>query len=434
MKLTGWGRYPIIDANILIVETYEQAQSFLNTHGELLVHAMGRSYGDSALASNVISTRRMNRFIAFDPQTGELTCEAGTSLSDIIRCVLPRGWFLPVTPGTQYVSIGGAIAADVHGKNHHRDGCFSSCVKSIHILLADGRMITCSKDENADLFHATCGGMGLTGIILSATINLLSVPSRIIRQKIFKAKNLEHVFELFDENVHWPYSVAWIDCQAQGPSMGRSLLMVGEHTEQGRLFAVRGKNLSVPFDFPRFTLNTCSIKLFNALYYNRIKKSVLENMVDIESFFYPLDAVEHWNRIYGKNGFTQYQFVLPKDVSFKGLKSILTRISATGLGSFLAVLKLFGPANDNFLSFPCQGYTLALDFKIENKLFRLLDDLDKIVCEFGGRIYLAKDVRMKPGTFAQGYTRLEEFQKVASSYDPHRKFTSKQSQRLRLRP
>ena len=434
MKISGWGCYPVIDACMLIMETSEQAKSFLDEHDELLIHAMGRSYGDSALATNIISTRRMNKFLVFDPQTGELTCEAGTSLFEIIRSLLPRGWFLPVTPGTRYVSIGGAIAADVHGKNHHQDGCFSSCVKSMQMLLADGRIVVCSRDEHADLFHATCGGMGLTGIILSATIRLLPVPSRIIRQKTFKAKNLEHVFELFEENTHWSYSVAWIDCLARGASMGRSLLMVGEHDEQGRLFPARGKNLSVPFDFPCFSLNRYSIRLFNSLYYHRIRKTVREDRVDVESFFYPLDAVEHWNRIYGRKGFTQYQFVLPKSASFDGLKQILDRISATGLGSFLAVLKLLGPENNNFLSFPCQGYTLALDFKIENRLFRLLDDLDKIVCELGGRIYLAKDVRMKPETFAKGYPRLEAFQAVASEYDPQHKFESMQSKRLRIRP
>jgi len=434
MNLTGWGRYPVIDAQILHMETSEHAKSFMDEHDEILVHAMGRSYGDSSLASNVISTRRFNRFITFDSRSGELTCEAGTSLSDIVRLFLPRGWFLPVTPGTKFVSIGGAIAADVHGKNHHLNGCFSSCIKSMCILLADGEIIVCSRDKHQELFHATCGGMGLTGIILFATINLHPVPSRMIRQKTFKAINLEHIFELFEENSRWPYSVAWIDCLAKGPSMGRSLLMVGEHAELGRLFSNRDRKISVPFDFPCMTLNKYSIKLFNALYYRRVKKNVQENMVDAESFFYPLDGLEHWNRIYGKNGFTQYQFVLPMHDSFDGLKIILSRISSTGLGSFLAVLKLLGPENDNYLSFPCQGYTLALDFKIEKKLFNLLDDLDKIVCDLGGRIYLAKDVRMKPETFAYGYPRLAKFQQVASGFDPQQKFSSIQSRRLRIRP
>lgn len=430
MKICGWGRYPEIDSNIFSPESDDYLRRCLLLSGSLIPHALGRSYGDSALAENIIKTTALNCILAFDEDQGLVTCEAGVSLAELIDVFLPRGWFLSVTPGTKQITVGGAIACDVHGKNHHVAGCFSECVESFELMIADGTVVECSKDQNLDLFRATCGGMGLTGIIIRAKVQLKKVTSGQISQKIIRAENLDRVVALFDEYAALPYSVAWIDCLSKGRSLGRSLLMVGDHAEDGNLALLQKKKINVPFDFPSFSLNKLSVSAFNTLYYNRIRKDVLENTTDIDSFFYPLDAINNWNRIYGKSGFTQYQFVLPKESSREGLRKVLEKISASGLGSFLAVLKLFGPGNANFLSFPQEGLTLALDFKIEKRLFPLLDKLDELVLSYGGRLYLTKDVRMKAATFRDGYPMLSDFLRVKNQVDPNRKFQSLQSQRL----
>lgn len=432
MGIYGWGRYPRVDADIYSADSNEQLQKFLANNDSIIPYALGRSYGDSALSTTVIRTTRLNCILDFDQAQGLVDCEAGVSLAELIDTFLPQGWFLPITPGTKYITIGGAIASDVHGKNHHVAGCFSECVASFELMIADGTIVECSKEKNTELFQATCGGMGLTGLITSAKVQLKKVSSAFIDQKILRAKNLDHSVELFDKYASVPYSVAWIDCLAKGTSLGRSLVMIGDHAAEGGLLLPDKKKVTIPVDFPSFTLNRFSVSAFNALYYKRIKENVVEKTTDIDSFFYPLDAVGNWNRIYGKAGFTQYQFVLPRESSKEGLKKILERISGAGLGSFLAVLKLFGPENSNYLSFPHEGLTLALDFKIENKLFPLLDTLDALVLDYGGRLYLTKDVRMSKDTLRAGYPQLDKFIKVRDQVDPKRKFESLQSKRLEI--
>jgi decaprenylphospho-beta-D-ribofuranose 2-oxidase len=274
--------------------------------------------------------------------------------------------------------------------------------------------------------------MGLTGVILAAGVQLQPVQSALIDQVTLKAANLREIFELFEEYASFTYSVAWIDCLAKGDALGRSLLMVGEHRQDRVLRPMPKKPLSIPIEFPSFALNPISVALFNTLYYHRIMKKKVKNVVDVNAFFYPLDAIGNWNRIYGKNGFTQYQCVLPTETSYQGLHAILRKISEAGLGSFLAVLKLFGAQNDNLLSFPRAGYTLALDFKIEPKLFPLLDVLDRIVLDHGGRIYLTKDVRMRKETFEAGYPRLDAFRALREKLGLKRALQSLQSKRLEL--
>jgi len=430
MQVSGWGKYPKVEADVCKFESNRVLHSCLEKPGDLIAFGLGRSYGDSALSANIASTERFNYILGFDENTGRVTCEAGVSLAELIDVFVPRGWFLSITPGTKFITVGGAIACDVHGKNHHVAGCFSECVDSFEMMVADGSLIECSKEHNADIFKATCGGMGLTGVITKATLKLQKVSSANISQKIIRAKNLSHITDLFQEYAPWTYSVAWIDCLAKGDSLGRSLLMVGEHADDGDLVLPQKMKLNVPVDFPSFSLNKFTVKAFNGLYYNRVQKDIIENTTSIDSFFYPLDAVHNWNRIYGKSGFTQYQFVLPMESSRVGLTRILEKISGAGLGSFLAVLKLFGPDNDNYLSFPKEGLTLALDFKIERKLFALLDLLDDIVLDHGGRIYLTKDVRMKAETFRAGYPLLDKFMAARDKVDPEGKFQSLQSKRL----
>lgn len=430
MRISGWGRFPHIEAEGLHFETRRRLACRLEELSDCIVHARGRSYGDSSLSERVILTNRFDKILAFDETSGIVTCESGVTLSEIIDAFLPRGWFPSITPGTRFISIGGAIASDVHGKNHHKAGCFSECVVSFDLMLPGGGIVRCSREENADLFHATCGGMGLTGIILEATFRLQAVKSGYIRETVIRCGNLEEVFHQFEAHHDTTYSVAWIDCLARGGKQGRSVLMLGEHADSGRLIPPPVRSFSMPFDSPAFLLNRFSIASLNRLYYAIHPDFVDGRLVPADTFFYPLDMIGGWNRLYGSGGFTQYQFVLPKAASGKGLSSILDRISRAGMGSFLAVLKLFGPQNQNLLSFPMEGYTLALDFKIQKKLFPLLDELDRIVLDHGGRLYLTKDVRMPAAVFRSGYPAWERFAALRGHYEMDRKFNSFQSRRL----
>lgn len=433
MTLTNWGKYPVINCDFR--SCYEESEFIgaLAEGRETIARGLGRCYGDSALSKLVIDTTKFNHFLEFDEKSGVLTCEAGVSLEEILETFIPKGWFLPVTPGTKFVTIGGAIASDVHGKNHHVSGSISSHIGFFDLLKADGTVVGCSKNENGDLFDATFGGMGLTGVVLRASIKLIRIETSYIVQNTVKAKNLREIMDLFESSVDYTYSVAWIDCLAKGNSLGRSILMRGEHAKADevtgpKLKVENKKKLNIPFEFPSFVLNRFTVKAFNELYYGKAPKNKTD-IVDYDTFFYPLDSMLNWNRIYGKRGFTQYQFVLPKEGSYEGLEKILKAISQSGQGSFLAVLKLFGK-QDGMLNFPKEGYTLALDFPITDKLFPLLDKLDAIVKEFGGRLYLTKDVRMTKEMFESGYSRLPEFKIIKEMYDPNNRFSSLQSKRV----
>jgi len=428
MNLNSWGMYPKIKNRKFIFQTTNELKTILKVGDSFIPFGNGRSYGDSALAQNIIYTKPYNYFLDFDATNGILHCQAGAMLSEIIKVFVPRGWFLKVTPGTKYITVGGAIASDVHGKNHHVEGCFSECVEQMRVMLPNGEIQTCKKGD--ELFLATCGGMGLTGVILDAKISLKKINSQYINQTTIKTKNLEETFEAFEKYSSMPYSVAWIDCLAKGKDIGKCLLMVGEFADDGEVDYKPKKRLNIPFNFPSFALNSLSVKAFNYLYYKRVPDGQSEQKVDIDTFFYPLDAINNWNRIYGKNGFTQYQFILPKEVSFDGLQEILNTISKSGKGSFLAVLKLYGKANANYLSFPMEGYSLALDFKIEKGVFELLDRLDKIVLKYNGRIYLTKDVRVSKETFEKGYPHIEKFRAFRKEHGMDKKFNSLQSKRV----
>lgn len=434
MLFSGWGNYPKVqsDAVFPISRGDLRENVFQKGKGTCIARGLGRSYGDSSLAPNIISTRHLDRYISFDPEDGILTCDAGVSLADIVETFVPKGWFLPVTPGTKFVTIGGAIASDVHGKNHHRDGSFSDHVLSFRMLLPSGDIVNSSRSENTDLFCATCGGMGLTGIITDATFKLKPIGSAYIDETIIKAENLDVVLDLFDAYDEATYSVAWIDCLSTGSKLGRSILLTGEHLESGPLLVKKPNTLSVPIDMPGFLLNRFSVSAFNFLYYHKSIKKETRATVCLEPFFYPLDTMSNWNRLYGKKGFTQYQFVIPKSAGRQGLSVILKRIADSKRGSFLAVLKVFGKGNENPLSFPMEGYTLALDFKLEQGLFSFFNELDNIVTGFGGRLYLAKDVRMSESTFKLGYPEWEKFQQVRKKYQSDTAFSSLQAKRLGL--
>jgi len=422
--------YPKVQNNVHKLINVEQMKKTLSTLPEAIPYGNGRSYGDSAIAEEIIYTKPYDYFISFDTEEGILHCQAGVLLSEILESFVPRGWFLKVTPGTKLITVGGAIASDVHGKNHHIEGCFSQCVEEFTMMLSNGELVRVKKSE--ELFRATCGGMGLTGIILDAKISLKKINSQYIRQTTIKTKNLQETFAAFEEYKHLPYSVAWIDCLAKDKERGKCLLMVGDFADDGDLRYKQKPKKNIPFNFPSFALNKLSVKAFNWLYYNKAPDGVSKQRVDIDTFFYPLDAIKNWNRIYGKNGFTQYQFILPKEKSYEGLEIILNKIAKSGKGSFLAVLKLYGKENKNYLSFPIEGYSLALDFKIEDGLFELLDELDKIVVEYGGRIYLTKDVRVSKETFEKGYPLIEKFREYRKKENMSEKFNSLQSKRVEI--
>lgn len=437
----NWGKFPCIEAQVSHPSSILVSNKKVNESSSFITRGLGRCYGDSALNTSIISSLKLNRFISFDAQNGTLSCEAGVSFDEILKLIVPKGFFLPITPGTKFITVGGAIASDVHGKNHHVAGTFSNHLIDFNIILANGELKYCSKEINSELFWLTCGGMGLTGMIVSASFKLLKIPSAYIKNEATKAQNLDEIMQMFDNASDCSMSVAWIDCLSKGKNLGRSILQKGEFALENELSKQQSKNpfsihkegkLMIPFNFPSFALNPLSVKAFNFLYYNKQIQKKQESIIHYDPFFYPLDAIHHWNRIYGKNGFTQYQFVLPKENSREGLIEILEFISQKNEGSFLAVLKLFGAQDENFLRFPKEGYTLALDFKIHNKLWAFLDQLDNLVAKYNGRVYLTKDVRMKSDFLFQSYPQAEDFKKQLQKYQFENKISSLQSQRLNL--
>ncbi len=429
MKIHGWGGYPMTEASVIEPLSLSTCKDYLQS--PLIPRGMGRSYGDSANASTVLQTTYLDHFIAFDHTSGLITLEAGVLIRDVLKVIVPKGWFIPVTPGTSYVTVGGAIASDVHGKNHHVTGTFGQHIRSMTLLLGTGEIVTTCLTENPDLFHATCGGMGLTGVILMATIQLIPIQSAAITQTTIKTSCLEEVCEAFEENSGATYSVAWIDCITMGKGLGRSVLMLGEHANYGEREINLKEPAQVPIHTPSFLLNKATVSAFNALYFGK-SPELKKETVSMLPFFYPLDAIGGWNKLYGRAGFVQYQFVLPKTDGVTNMHRILQRIAESGAGSFLAVLKHFGEANNNLLSFPMAGYTLALDFKLTNMTIDLLKSLDDMVVGMGGRIYLTKDALMSERSFKKTYPNWQEFESVRHKYGAIGKFASTQSQRLGL--
>jgi decaprenylphospho-beta-D-ribofuranose 2-oxidase len=438
-KIANWGNYPVMETEEKTFSFEEQLTQTLQHLEGMIARGNGRCYGDASLAKHTISTLKYDKILSFDTENGIFECQSGLTLDKILEVIVPKGWFLPVTPGTKFITIGGAIASDVHGKNHHVDGCFSRHVLEMDVMLANGELVTCTPNGNSDLFWATCGGMGLTGVITRARFDLKKIETSYIRQKQIKAKNLEEVIRLFEEYRHYTYSVAWIDCLKKGKHFGRSILMLGEHAaiegldekkKKDPLSLPKKRQIIFPFTLPSFVLNQFAVKAFNFLFYAKNLKRESNTIVSYEPFFYPLDAILHWNRGYGKKGFVQYQFVLPLE-SKQGLIEILKKISDKGLGSFLAVLKVFGK-QDDLISFPKEGFTLALDFPVRKGLFEFLDELDKIVLYYGGRIYLSKDARMKSEIFWEGYSNAQKFSELVKKYNPSFKFNSMQARRLHI--
>ena len=440
MKVSGWGGYPTIEANVAAPRSLDEIVESVQ-RGNAIARGNGRAYGDSAVSSsNTIHMKHFNRMLAFEEETGQLVVEAGVLLADLIEAFLQRGWFPAVTPGTKFVTLGGMIAADVHGKNHHKDGSFGSYVDWIDVLTADGTVQRCSKAENMEMFEWTIGGMGLTGVILRAGIRMRPVSSGWIEQRTIVANNIKHSLEIFEKSQDATYSVAWIDCLQTGSALGRSLVILGEHAEAVNVppryrktpFLIPPKRKwEVPFEFPSGVLNGPIARIFNDLYYWNGKRKPERQLVDWDNYFYPLDTILGWNKIYGRLGFAQFQCVIPLKHAEQGLSELLEAIATAGAGCFLAVLKRFGAQKSRF-SFPMEGYTLALDFPANKKALDLMSVLDVIVIKYGGRFYLAKDSRMSRAVFRQSECRAEAYSHYRHSNGNLDAFSSAQSVRLGL--
>ena len=385
-EVYGWGLYPRTKSIKKKPKTIKELRDLLNNK-QAIARGNGRSYGDSSFnKSNTIEMLNFNKFLNFNEKTGLVIAEAGVLLEDVIKIFLPRGWFPNVTPGSKYVTLGGMVAANVHGKNHHKRGSFSNYIKWIDVMDDKGNIIRCCRKKNHNLFKWTIGGMGLTGIILRVAFYLKAVSSSWIRQKTLVSKNIYQTIEIFESNINSTYSVAWIDCYSKGKNLGRSLITLGEHAgvkeldldSQKKLFNIKkGGKISIPIYLPNFLLNNYSIRLFNYIYFLKGIISKKNRIVDWDTFFYPLDNIHNWNRIYGSRGFAQFQCVIPIHHSKKGITELLNCIANSKSSSFLAVLKRFGK-QDSFFSFPMKGYSLALDFPINKTNLKLMNTLDKI--------------------------------------------------------
>lgn len=405
----SWGRFP--HATQRIVPLYWRQSALPATAGTMLAYGNGRSYGDVCLNDGgvLLATRGLDRLIAFDAATGRLRCESGMLFSDILDWALPRGWFLPVTPGTRFVTVGGAIANDVHGKNHHRAGTFGEHVRCFELLRSDGARLLCSREENAELFHATIGGLGLTGLITWAEFGLQRVAGPWMDAQTLRFAGLGEFFALSaaSETDH-DYHVAWIDCSGSGSTFGRGVFIRANHAAESRPARRRRSRLRIPFTPPFPLINSFTLRPFNAAYFHANRPG--RRRVPYESYFYPLDGIADWNRIYGPRGFLQYQCVVPPLAAEQAIAELLRRIAASGSGSFLAVLKVFSdrPAA-GILSFARAGTTLALDFPNRGAAtMDLLERLDDVVSAAGGAVYPAKDARLRGERFRRYFPQWEQ--------------------------
>jgi FAD/FMN-containing dehydrogenase len=409
---SSWGRYPHVNQHI--VPLHWRGAELPMPEGSLLAYGNGRSYGDSCLndAGNLLLTRGLDRFIAFDPGSGILRCETGVLFSEILALVLAQGWFLPVLPGTKFITVGGAIANDVHGKNHHRAGTFGEHVRQFELLRSDGSRLLCDRMQNSELFHASIGGLGLTGLIVWAEFSLQRIAGPWLASETLRFENLAEFFALSSASEQdYEYSVAWIDCCAPEAQLGRGLFMRANHAPAGNAKRpLRQRQLRMPFTPPLSLVNRATLRLFNTLYYHR--PITARGLSHYEPFFFPLDSIAEWNRMYGPRGFLQYQCLVPPQNSAEVVAELLRIIARSGTGSFLAVLKTFGEREAaGLMSFARAGTTLALDFANTGAAtFALLDRLDAVVATASGSVYPAKDARMSGSHFRQYFPQWEKLQ------------------------
>jgi decaprenylphospho-beta-D-ribofuranose 2-oxidase len=430
--LTAWGRLPAKGREQL-TEDLERS-----TIGAALCRGLGRSYGDSSLPARagdkVVSTRLANRILSFDEESGDVVGEAGVSLAELNRLLLPRGWFTPVTPGTKFVTLGGMVASDVHGKNHHREGCFGAHVQSLRMRLADESVVECSANEHADLFYGTIRGMGLLGHILRVEFRMRRIPSPWIRAETERVRSVNEFLAALGRTAPaWPMTMGWIDCLSQGSSMGRGILTAGRWATAEEAPAqppLAPKEHTFPLELPNWALNSVTASMFNAAYYWRHMAQRWSGLMTPDAFFYPLDAILHWNRAYGPRGFTQYQCVLPRAAGGHAVREFMYLLTKLGGASPLCVIKDCGPEGKGVLSFPLEGTSIAVDMAVSPELQRIVDHLNAFVIEAGGRVYLTKDRFTRPEHFRAMEPRLSTFFALRDKWDPKRRLRSAQSVRL----
>ena len=431
----SWGRYPnILADNIIEVAWLSELPNIGNMKNTVLPYAYGKSYGDSCLneGGTLIDTKKLNKFIDLDEENSTITCQAGVTLKDVLNFITPKRYFLSVTPGTKHISVGGAIANDVHGKNHHKVGTFGSQTVRFELLRSNGDRLICSRQENPELFSATIGGLGLTGLITWAEFKIRKVSSPFIMMDSIKFDSIEEFFDInAQSDVDYDYTVSWVDLTASGSRLGRGLYNRGNHLDITKhaepVLKIKDSIPTFPFDYP--FINPFTVQIFNILYYNKQFNKKQTSIVDYNPFFYPLDAVDKWNRAYGKNGFLQYQFVIPFDNVKPNLTNILKYISSTGLSSFLTVLKTFGDIKSpGMLSFPRTGVTMAVDFSYNGeKTLKILSDMNNMIKDYGGVLYPAKDAQMSAEDFWMFYPQAKEFSKYIDE-----KFSSSFRRRVNL--
>jgi decaprenylphospho-beta-D-ribofuranose 2-oxidase len=447
VTLTGWGRVAPSSAELAEPDTPAAAAALLQAAEPsrgMIARGLGRSYNNAAQSAGgvVISTARLKRILELDPATGLATCEAGVSLEQLMVAGLPAGWFVPVSPGTRQVTVGGAIAADVHGKNHHVAGSFAGHVPSFDLLLPGGELRTVTRDGDPALFWATAGGMGLTGLIVRATVQLKRVATSRVRVDTVRTADIDETMAVLAEHDQgYGYTVAWSDSLARGARLGRSVITSGDFArladlspaDRGDPFAFRpGARLGVPPGFPPGLINRYTVALANEAWYRKAPRQRTGELQTIGTFFHPLDGIRNWNRVYGPGGFRQYQYVLPFGQE-AAVRRSYELVAGARAPSFVTVLKRFGEGDPGLLSFPMAGWTLALDFPARTPgLASLLGSLDRLVVEAGGRVYLAKDSRVPAEVLQQMYPRLDEFRKMRAELDPSQILASDLSRRLGL--
>lgn len=441
--LSGWGRVTRVESACIRPETRaDLVDSLTNQRGRTFVgRGLGKAYGDAALNSSglTVMTDHLDRVLAFDQESGWLHCEGGVKIADIIRIFLPRGFFPPVVPGTQFVTVAGALASDIHGKNHHVAGSFSNHVRDVHLLTGTGEITIVDSNHHSELFRATTGGMGLTGIILSLSLRLIRVASSAINVETIRVSSLDEYLDLSKENASNQYTVGWIDTMKRGRSLGRGLLFRGDHAPAGvsycqasvsrlprRLFEAKLLRSDM-------LLNRVTLGLLNSVYYRRVLRRRQHKSIGFEPYFFQLDGLTNWNQLYGNRGFYQYQFVIPHDPDLRAVRAALTEIAHSDIPSFLGVIKEMGDTSNGLLSFPISGTTIAVDFpNVGDRLHNLLERLDDLVIEAGGRVYLAKDARLNLESFRRMYPEWESWREIRDSSDPNGMFASDLGRRLGL--